>query len=135
MDEKGDWHAFFRSSRGLGKIYHSVLDASDWEDDEWTSPEPTHLPNPNSGVDTLYMDDRLFLVYNPSETMRAPLVIAELDEDFEVIDEIIIQNEVKKILSTATRELSYPYMVENKGKINLVYTYGRSAIEYVTVEI
>jgi len=128
VDGKGYWHAFFRSSRGLGKIYHTAFENHDWQD-----PEPTELDNPNSGVDTVCIDGRLFLVYNPSKTLRSPLVIAELNDDFEIIDEIVIQKEVEG--RTHTGELSYPYMVENEGKLELVYTYGRTKIEHVTIEV
>ena len=132
IDKHGHWHAFFRSSKGLGKIYHTA-----YVDHEWLDPEPTNLNNPNSGVDTVYMNGKLFLIYNPSETARAPIVISELnyesDHNFEVVDEMVVQEETEG--DTHTNELSYPYMIENNGKLNLVYTYGRSKIEYVTVEV
>jgi len=133
QDKNNSMHAFFRSSRGLGAIYHSQEDPSSWGDGEWTQPSATELNNPNSGIDTVYMNERLFLVYNPSDISRNPLVLAELDDKFNVVDELVIQKEVKD--KTLTNELSYSYMVENDDKLNLVYTYGRSAIEHVTIEI
>jgi hypothetical protein len=134
-DNESRYHAFFRSSRGLGKIYYSTEEGHSWRDGVWTKPKPIELNNPNSGIDTIYMDERLFLVYNPSDTSRAPLVLAELDEKFNVIEEIVISVGILKEEKTLTGELSYPYMVENNGKINLVYTYGRTKIEYVTIEV
>ena len=127
-------HAFFRSSRGLGKIYHSCRWTKEVDGvDEWSSPALTNFENPNSGVDTIYHNDRLFLVYNPSSEQRSPLVIAELDEDFCIVDELVVEEKVKE--GTYSQELSYPYMVEKNNKIHLVYTYGRCTIEYVTIEI
>jgi predicted neuraminidase len=133
IDNHNCWHAFFRSSSGLGKIYHAKEDTSSWGDGEWSKPEPTQFDNPNSGIDTVYMNERLFLVYNPSKTSRSPLVFAELDDKFRIVDEMVIQEKTEG--ETLTSELSYPYMIENDGIINLVYTYGRSSIEYVTIEV
>ena len=133
FDKNNILHAFFRSSRGLGKVYHSQKNRSDYAVD-WCMPHPIeHLDNPNSGIDTLYINEKLYLVHNPSDTFRHPLVLSELNNDFEVVDQIEIQYETKG--GTSTKELSYPYMVENEGKIHLVYTYGRVKIEYVTIEL
>lgn len=130
-------HAFFRSSRGVGKIYYVTGSDGSFRNPgfQWSDPKETELPNPNSGVDTVYHDDRLFLVYNPDDTMRYPLVVAELDKNLKVINEMIVTDEIDMKEDTYTRELSYPYMVEHDGQLHLVYTYGRSKIEYVTIEI
>lgn len=137
------FHAFFRSSRGMGKIYHGSYEwYKNREDLKYDAvrklylnkPEPTQFKNPNSGIDTVYFDKRLFLVYNPSIEARMPLVIHELDEDFDIKDEIIIKKEMNDD-KTYTQELSYPYMIEHDGKLHLTYTYGRSKIENVTIEV
>ena len=135
-DKKGDINAFFRSSRGLDKIYHSRY-FSDYSEDipKWSTPQPTKFDNPNSSVDVVYMDNRLFLVHNPSTTVRNPLVIKELDDEFRVVDEIEVTKEVKATEKTYSKELSYPFMVGYKGKLHLTYTYGRSFIEWVMVNI
>ena len=126
--------AFFRSSRGLGKIYHSTSEINDFGRLMWSDPVPTNFPNPNSGVDCVSTkDNRLFLVYNPSEMFRYPLVINELDMKLNVIDSIVIQDKTDG--KTNTEELSYPYLIENDGKLHLTYTFGRSRIEKVTLEI
>ena len=129
-------HAFFRSSRGLGKIYYSqsVLDSLGRH--FWSEPIATKFNNPNSGIDTVYTNGRLFLVHNPSETQRIPLVISELDEEFNIIDEICISDKLEGRVNT--QELSYPYLIENawnEGELKLVYTYGRKRVEAVTIEI
>lgn len=135
-DDKGKLHAFFRSSRGLEKTYYSCYQIDYYENygGKWTSPVPTRFPNPNSGIDTLYKNGRLFFVCNPNKTYRYPLVLKELDDDFNDIEDLTIQEKVSTEDDTLSSELSYPYMVENNDKIHLVYTYGRSKIEYLTIE-
>lgn len=127
-DDKGIMHAFFRSSRGLGKIYHSFGGGRDW-----TLPHPTSLPNPNASIDVIFLDKRLFLVHNPSEKYRFPLAISELDENFEVKDQLIISEEPSEDCFSA--EFSYPFMVEQNGVLNLTYTFERTKIEHVQIEV
>jgi len=134
IKSKKVFHAFFRSSRGLGKIYHSFWDSRE-DKMEWSKPQATKLPNPNSGIDTVFYDGRLFLVYNPSEKCRYPLVIHELNEEFEVKDELIITEKIGINEKVHSNELSYPYMIEHGGKLYLTYTYGRTQIETVEIGI
>ena len=65
--------------------------------------------------------------------MRNPLVIDEVKDLNETVERIVIQEKVEK--QTYSPELSYPYMIEENGKLHLVYTYGRTLIEYVIIEI
>jgi predicted neuraminidase len=152
LEDGGTWntkHAFFRSSRGMGKIYYS---RENEDTGLWTDPSPTNLPNPNSGVDVATYEGRLFLVSNPSETLRHPLVIQEIvrvsensDTEWKVVDEIVVREgleeqdlprvEAGRRTGCVSGELSYPYMIENDGVLHLAYTYGRSKIEYVTISI
>lgn len=138
------FHAFFRSSKGLGKIYHSSYEM--YKDPDAMKhdfvkklhmevPQPTKFDNPNSGIDTVYFDKRLFLVYNPSTESRMPLIVQELDSNFEVKDEIVVTEKITLADNTNSLELSYPYMVEHDGNLHLTYTYGRSKIENVTIEV
>ncbi len=131
FDGKEMPHAFFRSSRGLGKIYHSVRERGVWAD-----PIPTNLDNPNSGLDTVYYGKNLYLVYNPSSINRYPLVIKQLKDNFKTIDELTVTSAEDMIATDGySRELSYPYMIENDDKLYLTYTFRRSKIEFVTIEI
>jgi len=139
LDIEGNMHAMFRSSAGLKSVYYSTLTAKNrnkGDIDKWTTPRPLIFNNPNSGIDTVSYDDRLFVVYNPSFHTRYPLVIDEVSNIDEIGDEIMIQDEVDdKMHDVLTKELSYPYMIEHGGELHLVYTYGRSKIEYVRVKI
>lgn len=133
-------HAFMRSSRGLGKIYYSKGYVGFGK---WGEVVPTNLDNPNSAVDVVYHKDRLFLVHNPDTTYRRPLVLSEIThngnnngvEEFTVVNQITITEKVDEKFSLISSELSYPYMIEHENQLHLVYTYGRSNIEYVTIEI
>jgi len=141
IDDNRKIHAFFRSSVGLDKLYYSSSDLMKDEKDlhfVWSDPEPIeHLENPNSGVDTIFYDGRLFLIYNPDPISRNPLTLAELDhkDGFKIKDEIIITDNVPLDEPTHSKELSYPYMIEKDGIITLTYTYGRSKIECVKIKI
>ncbi|MFA5313827.1 MAG: exo-alpha-sialidase [Methanomassiliicoccales archaeon] len=133
-------HAFFRSSKGLGYIYHSVCDSDDQLTGQyfngWSKPKATELENPNSGIDTVFYKDRLFLVYNPNKFVRMPLMVSQLDSNsFAVEDSLEVTKAASVEDGILTGELSYPYMVERDGKLHLVYTYGRTKIEYVVIEI
>ena len=48
---------------------------------------------------------------------------------------LIIKDEVTEKNPFISPELSYPYMVEQEGKLHLVYTYGRTRIEYIVIEL
>lgn len=132
FDSRGVIHAFFRSSTGLGRIYYSFKDHK-----TWTNPEATDFENPNSGVDTVYTSKKLYLVYNPSELHRYPLVIKQLNDNFKTVDEITVTDleELEKQKKLYSKELSYPYIIENDNKLYLTYTYGRSKCEYVVVSM
>lgn len=134
VDGNGNLNAFLRSSRGLGRIYHSH--SEDKMNELWSSPKSTKFLNPNSGIDCVYYNNRLFLIYNPSEIARSPLNLAELDEEtLDIIDEITIEKDIPKEEKTLSSELSYPYIVENEGKLHCVYTYGRSRMVYCSISI
>ena len=132
MDNNSVRHAFFRSSQGLGKIYYAKIKEGT-DNKEWTEPQSTQFDNPNSGIDTIY-NGRLFLVYNPDERQRSPLVISELDMDHHIVDSMVIKKEIPQKDVEFTGELSYPFMVEHDDNIHLTYTHGRTKIEYCIIE-
>ena len=136
VDKDFKMHAFFRSSRGLGRIYYSFRQKSCSDDWEWRTPEATKFKNPNSSVDTVYHDGRLFLVHNPSDENRYPLHLSELDDKFNIVDSIVIGEQIPQEKRKFTTGLSYPYMILGPdNNLHLTYTYGRIAVEHVTIGI
>ncbi len=134
IDKTGNINAFFRSSRGLGSIYYSY--SKDERNELWSQPLPTRFDNPNSGIDTVYMNGNLYLVYNPSKDVRIPLVVSHLEDQlFETMDSITVSDGISEKELVNSNELSYPYMIGHDGKLHLVYTRGRSKIEYVIIEV
>ena len=129
-DNIGRIHAFFRSSRGLGKIYYAMRSQ---ETQDWTSPCPTKFDNPNSSIDVVYSDKRLFLAHNPDKKYRYPLVISELNKDFEIKEQLMISEKPNNDCFSA--EFSYPFMIEKNGILHLTYTFERDKIEYVQIKV
>ena len=121
--------AFFRSSYGLGRIYTS---SASHPYTQWSDPVATSIYNPNSGMDVLQHDGRLFVVCNPSESDRFPLVLMELDASFNVLQSLTLDTQAESYRSP---EVSYPYMIWHDGKIHCVYTYGRKNIVHSVIGI
>ena len=132
-------HAFLRSSKPYGKIYLVDKFSGEYGYENITSPAPTNFRNPNSGIDTVYFNKKLYLAYNPSSSCRYPLVVSEIERtkerglNFAVKEEVSIREKVTEEHAMFSPELSYPFMIEQGGKLHLVYTYGRRMIEYVVV--
>jgi predicted neuraminidase len=130
--EDNNIHSFFRSSGGLDHVFY-------YDNESSGDPVPTNMNNPNSGVDVAEVGDRLFIVMNPSPIERVPLVVREIERfsenGFKTVNEIEIRSKIDDDDTCISRELSYPYMVEHNGQLHLVYTYGRSKIEYVVIDV
>lgn len=93
----------------------------------------TDIPNPNSSVDVCSNNDSIFIACNPVENGRLPLKIIEKDNQFVTKNELVITEEVSG--ECYSNEASYPFMLMHGQDIHLVYTYGRSEIEHVTISI
>jgi len=88
----------------------------------WSQPEPTQLPNPNSGIDLLRLKSgALVLAYNPSDRLRTPLCVALADESE--------MWQCRRTLEDARAEFSYPTLVQTRDEqIQMVYTHKREHI-------
>jgi predicted neuraminidase len=123
-----------RPTRAVGYICQST---SDDYGRTWTLPEPTTLPNPNSGIDAVRLPLRvrqgrgggqIALAYNPSHTERTPLTLA-LSEDNGVTWPR------QRRLAGGPGEFSYPSIIQAAdGLIHMVYTHQRTTIQHVIVD-
>src|SRR5437588_3352056 len=69
--------AFLRA-RGGGSLQGTFFDPGR---NGWSIPEPTNLPNPDSAIDAVRLNDgRILLAYNDDGTIRNPLSIAVSDD-------------------------------------------------------
>lgn len=120
--EPGEVHMLIRSSEG--SIYRS--DSVD-NGESWSEAYPTALPNNNSGIDLVKLENGvLALIYNPvAENWgpRTPLVISySHDNGASWEDEIVLE--------TAEGEYSYPAIVSKDNQIYVSYTWKRERIVY-----
>jgi predicted neuraminidase len=119
--EPGKVHALLRTTAGtVGRA-----DSSD-NGQTWTAMYLTDLPNNNSGIDVLKVDDgSLYLVYNPVGVNwggRSPLTLAKsTDNGLTWTNLVHLENEMGS-------EFSYPAIVGTTEGIAISYTWKRQRI-------
>ena len=122
--EPGHVHAFLRSTHG--KICRS--DSVDYGK-TWSSVEDTFLPNPNSGVDVLKLQNGvLVLAYNPCDgnwRTRTPLSVAFSTGDGRFWSDPI------HVETDNASSFSYPSMTAIGDKVFMTYTSKRRSIDLV----
>lgn len=109
--------AFLRA-RGGGKLQSATFDL---RKNVWSKPQPTNLPNPDSGVDAIRLGDgRILLAYNDNAAARNPLSIA-------ISGDGITFRKLRDIENDPGQEFSYPSLVSAKdGTFYLSYTWHHS---------
>ena len=121
--EPGKVHALLRSTGG--RIWRS--DSSDGGL-TWTPVYATELPNNNSGIETLKLEDgRLLLLYNPVSKNwgnRTPLDLAVSADNGQTWRTIAHLEQDPDLES----EFSYPSMARTKDGIAITYTYQRERL-------
>jgi len=98
----------------------------------WTEPTPIGLPNPNSGVDAIGLQDgRALIVYNHTGGdwgARSPLNVA-------VSRDGTAWREVAVLEDEAGGEFSYPAVIQTSdGKVHITYTWKRRRIRHVMLD-
>lgn len=95
----------------------------------WSEAQPTELPNPNSGIDAVKLDDgRLFLIYNHSASKRTPLNIAVSEDDGQ-------SWKMAFTLEDQPGEYSYPSIIQTKdGLVHTTYTWARKHIRHLIID-
>ena len=119
----GHVHTLMRSQNGL--VWRT--DSKDYGQ-TWDTVSATELPNNNSGIDTVLLDDgRLVLIYNPvgkNWGPRTPLDLAYSKDNGKTWQTIAhLENDPGKDV-----EFSYPAMVRTKDGIAVSYTWNRERI-------
>lgn len=93
----------------------------------WSTPQDCGLPNPDSAVDALRLrDGRILLVHNHAASGRENLRLSLSSDDGRTWQPRAM------IESSAQKEYSYPYLVEDQqGLIHLTYTWHRERIKHL----
>ena len=99
----------------------------------WSVITKTDLPNPNSGIDAVTLNNGYFLlVYNPTKEGkggRAKLNVAISKDGVKWTDALILENEEKG-------EFSYPAVIQARdGKVHITYTYNRVNVKHVVLTV
>ncbi|MBR2338031.1 MAG: exo-alpha-sialidase [Clostridia bacterium] len=120
-------HALMRSNRG--RLYRS--DSTDGGE-TWSPIYPTEMPNNNSGIDCVRLEDgRVVLVCNPVGEdcgKRSPLSVFVSADNGKTF--------VKAAdLETIDGEFSYPAIVAVGSRIHITYTHKRQKIVYCEFEM
>ncbi len=94
----------------------------------WGVPIKTALENPLSGLDITAYDDKVILLYNPTDESRWPLSINySTNEGLTWRDPVTLEG--------ADFEVSYPAIITGSdGKCHGVFTYNRRKIKYVSFD-
>ncbi|MEK3910182.1 exo-alpha-sialidase [Paenibacillus sp. FSL H7-0331] len=125
--QPGMVHMLLRSSEGY--MYRS--DSSD-SGHTWSKAYPTPLPNNNSGIDVVRMDNGvLILAFNPVGANwgpRTPLVLrASYDNGHTWDDEFVLEDQ--------EGEYSYPAIIADGKRIFVTYTWKRENIAFWQVAL
>jgi predicted neuraminidase len=118
----GKLRFYARSTSQIGKI--CVADSND-RGLTWTQAHPIDLPNPNSAIDAVALQDgRIVLVYNHTTSGRTPLnlAISTDGEHFRMF----------RTLEDQPGEYSYPSMMQGRnGDLYITYTWNRKRIRFL----
>ncbi|MGB9877042.1 MAG: sialidase family protein [bacterium] len=124
--EAGELFAFMRCGSEGKNIWFSR--SRDWGRN-WTNPQPISLPNPNSGIDAISLQEGgMILAFNNSSSKRTPLTLAYSEDGYnwEIIGDV--ENE--------DGEFSYPCLLQTRdGLLHLTYTYKRVGIKHCIFKI
>ena len=123
---EGNLRMLCRATRSIGNV---CLAESRDGGRTWSDARPIDLPNPNSGIDAVRMDDgRIALVYNHTPVGRSPLNLGISDDDGETWKMVLT-------LEDQPGEYSYPAIIQSEdGKLHITYTWKRERIKYVVVD-
>ncbi len=124
--EPGKVKMLMRSTQRIGAICESISEDGGIT---WSPAKPTLLPNPNSGIDAVKMQDgRIALVYNHTPQGRSPLNLAFSEDNGSTWSQ-------PYILEDEPGEYSYPAIIQSaSGNLHITYTWRRQRIKHVVIE-
>ena len=104
-----------------------------WSEDNgraWSELTPVSLPNPNSGIDAVTLNDgRHLLVYNHLKSGRNVLNMAVSDDGAEWKAALLLESGLKGT------EFSYPAVMQtDDGMVHITYTWNRSQMKHVVID-
>jgi predicted neuraminidase/predicted glycoside hydrolase/deacetylase ChbG (UPF0249 family) len=110
-----------------------------WSEDNgrtWSKLEPLSLPNPNSGIDAVTLDNgRHVLAYNHIEPAsewgsRNMLNVAVSDDGLKWKVAVVLEND-----TNPKAEYSYPAIIQTSdGLVHVTYTWNRKLIKHVVID-
>ncbi|WP_436714891.1 exo-alpha-sialidase [Roseiconus lacunae] len=128
--DDGAWVALCRTKEGV----IASTESTD-EGETWSPLEATELPNPNSGIDVVTLQDgRHLLIYNHLDSgdtgwgRRGLLNLA-------ISDDGRSWKQVATLEKEAKAEFSYPAIIQSDdGMVHAVYTWKRQKVKHVVVD-
>ncbi|WP_423127075.1 sialidase family protein [Gaoshiqia sp. Z1-71] len=105
-----------------------------WSNDNgqsWSALKPTALPNNNSGIDAVTLDDgQQFLVFTPAEKGRNILGTAVSKDGKSWEAAVLLEND-----PNPKGEYSYPAVIQTSdGLVHITYTWNRELIKQVVID-
>ena len=122
-------HHFRFYARGHTKAARIAISDSLDDGKPWSPARLIALPNPNSGIDAVRLEDgRIVLIFNNSYNTRTPLNLA-VSKDGEHFN-------VFKTLEDAPGQYSYPAIIQAaNGDLLMTYSWHRETIKFLRVPL
>lgn len=122
----GEVRMLMRSTDRIGRI---VASASRDGGLTWDPARPTQLPNPNSGIDAVRLNDgRVVLVYNHLVRGRDSLHLTVSTDEGETWSPPLL-------LNGGYGEYSYPAVIQSSdGMLHITYTWRRTHIRHLVID-
>ena len=117
--------------RAPGKVRRIFAARTEDAGRHWSEPEPTSLPNLDSGLDLLRLNDgALLLAFNDSGKGRENLRLAVSRDDG------VTWRRAATLAEEPGAEFSYPFLLQTSdGLVHLTYTWKRRGIKHVTFNL
>jgi len=128
----GSIQALCRNKDGEGKILSTTSNDGGLT---WSELVPTHLPNPNSGIDAVTLaDGRHLLVYNHTNRRTGTPQAREMI-NVAVSDDGQQWHRVMTLDKEPKAEFSYPAVIQSKdGLVHITYTWKRQRVVHIALQ-